>query len=421
MRANKIAFLVNRFPVVSETFVLRQIVGLLDAGVDVEVLCAEKGDTTTLHADYTRYKLAERTRLIRSKYPGRLAKAGLMFRFLLGSLLAPRRLISAARAWFAGLRGVAADVINLSDQPPLPDYDYVIAHFGTAGVQAMHLQQAGLLTGHLLTVFHGYDVSVHSVIQRYLPAYRRLFAHRGKCLPISDFWRARLQEWGCPSDKLEVLRMGVDVERIAFPDPARPLASPLRVLSVARLTEKKGIEYGIRALAKTTAAIQYTIIGNGDLFEELRTLARDLGVADRVQFLGEQDHQAVFSSLRQSDVFLLPSITASSGDMEGIPVALMEAMAMGILTISTRHSGIPELIEDDVSGFLVPESNADGIAAALDALSSGQHNIAAIRTAARACVERDFNARTLDTQLLRLLQTGARQPAFATISAAARS
>lgn len=414
----KVAFLVNRFPVVSETFVLRQITGLLDAGVDVDILCAERGDMNALPAEHARYELGRRMRLIRKSTPGKLAKLGLAGRFLLRSLLAPTRLIATVRAWRGGLQGVAKDIVILSDLPRLPAYDNIIAHFGTAGVQAMYLQQAGLLRGRLLTVFHGYDLSVHDVVNRYLTAYRELFSHPGLCLPISEFWRERLKSWGCPADKIQVLRMGVDVERIASLDPERPLGSPLQMLSVARLTEKKGIEYGIRALAQSDAPVHYTIIGGGELLAPLRTLASALGVASRVKFLGEQNHHAVFTQLQRSDVFLLPSVTASSGDMEGIPVALMEAMANGIVTVSTRHSGIPELIEDGVTGFLVEERSAADIAGVLDALTAGRHDIASLRRAARIRVEQSFNARMLDAQLLRLLESGDGNSVFPVVAAA---
>ncbi|MDB5799945.1 MAG: colanic acid biosynthesis glycosyltransferase WcaL [Rhodocyclales bacterium] len=407
MRQARIAFLVNCFPVVSETFVLRQITGLLDAGDQVDVICSHRGDLTTLHINYLRHGLAERTRPIRKQRNGTLAKAGLLTRFFLTSLLAPRRLLAAIRAYMAGLPDIAADIVHLADAQALPRYDYVIAHFGTGGVLAMHLQQAGLLQGTLLTVFHGYDLSVHDVVRRYLPAYRQLFAHPGRCLPISEFWRQRLLGWGCPAEKIRVLRMGVDVEQMSFPSPHRPLSSPLRVLSVARLTEKKGIEYGIRALPGCSA--EYTIIGSGELLDALQELARTLGVDERVHFLGEQSHETVFEHLQQSDIFLLPSITASSGDMEGIPVALMEAMASGILTVSTRHSGIPELIEDGVTGFLVEERDASGISGVLNTLASARHDLASLRVMARSHVEKHFNARTLDTQLLALLDTGEEQ------------
>lgn len=96
--------------------------------------------------------------------------------------------------------------------------------------------------------------------------------------------------------------------------------------------------------------------------EDLESQVDTLGLGGAVVFLGAQTQETVTEYLNRSDVFLLPSVTASDGDMEGIPVALMEAMAIGIPVISTFHSGIPELVENQVSGFLVNENDPTGIA-----------------------------------------------------------
>jgi colanic acid/amylovoran biosynthesis glycosyltransferase len=98
-------------------------------------------------------------------------------------------------------------------------------------------------------------------------------------------------------------------------------------------------------------------------------------------------------------VFLLPSVVADNGDMEGIPVSLMEAMALGVITVSTWHSGIPELIDDGVEGFLVEERNAGQIADIITTIESGEVDLASMRVAARAKIEREFDNRELDTRL----------------------
>ncbi|WP_245520535.1 glycosyltransferase, partial [Mesorhizobium sp. M1C.F.Ca.ET.212.01.1.1] len=107
------------------------------------------------------------------------------------------------------------------------------------------------------------------------------------------------------------------------------------------------------------------MIGGGELLEQLKRTAIDLGIADRVSFLGPRPHGEVKQRLRDADVFLLPSVAGRDGDLEGIPVALMEAMAGGLIAVSTYHSGIPELIEDHKTGFLAPERNVPALAAKL--------------------------------------------------------
>src|SRR5690606_8159727 len=121
---------------------------------------------------------------------------------------------------------------------------------------------------------------------------------------------------------------------------------PIRLVTIARLVEKKGIEYAIRAIAllppALRARIEYRIAGDGPLADELTTLATSLGVADRVLMLGWQDQAHVVGHVERAHLMLVPSVTAADGDQEGIPVSAMEAMASGLPVIATQHSGIPE-------------------------------------------------------------------------------
>jgi colanic acid/amylovoran biosynthesis glycosyltransferase len=186
--------------------------------------------------------------------------------------------------------------------------------------------------------------------------------------------------------------MGVDIEK--FPFSRRDSSSiTLNILLVGRMTEKKGTEYAIRAMAYVTSAAKLTIVGSGQLENSLRALAVELKVESRVCFLGAQPHKKVRALMHETDVFVLPSVTASNGDMEGVPVALMEAMASGVITISSRHSGIPELIDHGVSGFLVNERDSVGLAKVIDEIASGVYNLTEIAANARLKIEARFNSR----------------------------
>jgi colanic acid/amylovoran biosynthesis glycosyltransferase len=195
--------------------------------------------------------------------------------------------------------------------------------------------------------------------------------------------------------------MGVDLPDAAGIDFERPLSSPLRVLSVGRFTETKGLKYASRGVKACRAPVALRLIGYGELESELRREALADG-ANPVEFLGRMPHERVLQSMSTSDVVLLPSVVAESGDMEGIPVALMEAMARGCLVIATRHSGIPELVDSGRSGILVPEHSPGDIAEALEQIASGAHQVPALRRNARAVVERHFNGALLDREFLEL-------------------
>ena len=398
----KIAFFVAEFPVLSETFVIRQVAGMVQAGHEVTVIAGKWGERMLNHALYRDLGLRDRVVAIRA--PGRARQLGSALRLLLlatYSRAGVRRLGVALRAALAGSPGSLIDIASVAGRAPLGRFDAVIAHFGPAGVRAMHLQQCGLLEGPLATVFHGFDVSDRRTIARYRRLYRALFAHCPALLPISALWRSRLIGWGASASRVRVLHMGVDVDRIEMLDPGRALAKPLRVLSVARLTEKKGLAFAIEAVRRAPCPVHYRIIGSGPDEAALRAAAADLPPGTAIEFLGRRPHDEVFAALAASDVFLLPSVTAAGGDMEGIPVALMEAMALGVVVIASRHSGIPELVADGVSGFLASERNADEIAHALAhcGRADAAPAIAGMCLAARAAVETGFDNACLDREL----------------------
>jgi colanic acid/amylovoran biosynthesis glycosyltransferase len=129
--------------------------------------------------------------------------------------------------------------------------------------------------------------------------------------------------------------------------------------------EKKGFEHAIRGVAKTLRSypnIQYEIAGDGPERPKLEQLIIELGVAGNVKLVGWQEREETIRLIGQADIFLAPSITSRTGDQEGIPLTLHEAMASGLPVISTWHTGIPELVRDGESGFLVAEKDAEGIA-----------------------------------------------------------
>jgi colanic acid/amylovoran biosynthesis glycosyltransferase len=222
-------------------------------------------------------------------------------------------------------------------------------------------------------------------------------------LPISKCWKAQLIKWGCVASKIKVHRMGVDIDDFKMRNPKSKLSRPLKVIQVGRLTEKKAILDSINAvlLVSKKIPIDFTIIGDGELFQEAKQLIVSSGANDFIHLQGKQPQEVVKQSLDASDVFLLPSVRAKDGDMEGIPVALMEAMAKGLITLSTYHSGIPELIEDSVSGFLVAESKVEQLADSLVKINNlSTNNIENIRVNARLKCAEKFNNKALNQKLI---------------------
>ncbi|ANB77108.1 hypothetical protein AYM40_33895 [Paraburkholderia phytofirmans OLGA172] len=386
----RILVVAPRFPVLSETFVIEQVKALIAAGADVEVLSFAAGDSEVTNC--VRFQFDVRT--LRPLTLSTLDKVKVLTAFALRapfSGLGRRSFMSAVRSVCSGLPGTALNIALMFDRGSLGSYDVILAHFGQTGVAVHHLRRAGLLSGALAIVFHGFDVTIHTVIQKYLRHYRQLFEHGDLFLPVSNVFGDRLQSWGCSSQQIYVGRMGINLDD--FPFEFRPPApGRLRLLFVGRLTEKKGTEFAIRAMAMLPASIHLTIVGGGDLEVSLRLMIEELAVGERVSLLGKQPHAEVSRLLREADLFLLPSIVAENGDMEGVPVALMEAMASGVVTISTRHSGIPELIDDRYSGFLVDEKDSLALAAVIRDIADSAYDLAAIARNARRKIEVAFNS-----------------------------
>ncbi|EHZ8235342.1 colanic acid biosynthesis glycosyltransferase WcaL [Escherichia coli] len=403
----KVGFFLLKFPLSSETFVLNQITAFIDMGFEVEIVALQKGDTENTHAAWTKYNLAARTRWLQDEPTGKVAK----LRHRASQTL---RGIHRKNTWQAlNLKRYGAESRNLilsaiCGQVVAPLHaDVFIAHFGPAGVTAAKLRELGVIRGKIATIFHGIDISSREVLNHYTPEYQQLFRRGDLMLPISDLWAGRLQKMGCPREKIAVSRMGVDMTRFS-PRPVKAPATPLEIISVARLTEKKGLHVAIEAcrqLKEQGVAFRYRILGIGPWERRLRTLIEQYQLEDVVEMPGFKPSHEVKAILDDADVFLLPSVTGADGDMEGIPVALMEAMAVGIPVVSTLHSGIPELVEADKSGWLVPENDARALAQRLAAFSQlDTDELAPVVKRAREKVEHDFNQQVINRELASLLQ-----------------
>ena len=404
----KVGFFLLKFPLSSETFVLNQITAFIDMGYDVEIIALQKGDTQNTHAAWTEYNLAAKTRWLQVEPQGRLAK--LQYRALrtLSGMhrSATWKALNVSRYGAESRNLILSSICGQTSQPHRADV--FIAHFGPAGVTAAKLRELGVIEGKIATVFHGIDISSREVLNHYTPEYQQLFKRGDMMLPISDLWAGRLKTMGCPTEKITVSRMGVDMERFTQ-RPVKVPGKPLQMISVARLTEKKGLHVAIEACRQLKARgidFHYRILGIGPWERRLRTLIEQYQLESCVEMPGFKPSHEVKAMLDDADLFLLPSITGTDGDMEGIPVALMEAMAVGIPVVSTVHSGIPELIDPAHSGWLVAENDAQALADQLAAFGDIDHDaLTPVLHNARRKVEADFNQQRINLQLASLLQT----------------
>lgn len=405
----KIAFIVEIFPSLSQTFVLNQIVDLIERGHEVDIYAEIRGDSHKIHPDVEKYHLLERTYYqpqVPADHAQRLRNGAVLF--LCNCLIDPKLLLRSVNLFKYGKAAASFRMLH-SVIPMLkkrPAYDIIHCHFGLLGLKGMWLRDIGAISGKLITTFHGVDMSQNLQLLGQ-DLYAPLFQAGDYFLPISQFWRNRLIELGCDPHKITVHHMGIDAQRFAFTPRTLVEGQTVQLISVSRLAEKKGIEYGIRAVATLVQEglnVEYQIIGDGELRQPLADLIADLNVGHAIQLLGPKNHNEVMAALNQAHILVAPSVTAKDGNQEGIPVALMEAMAMGLPVVSTYHSGIPELVEDGISGYLVPERDIEALKTRLRQLVQKPESWLTMGTAGRQKVEQEFDLHALNAGLVELFE-----------------
>lgn len=400
--APPVSFLVSRFPNPSETFIQAQAEGLIARGVRVEIVAFAAGDQAVLDALQAKHGDALRVTIVPlpKTFLARLAVAPV-------ALTAPQAAaaLDVARfgedAWSLRLLIAASRWPKAAPQPRV-----WLAHYGRWGRFACALRDLGLIAGPIATIFHGRDMSAY--LKNRPNAYRALFARGDLFLPISDLWRGRLIALGAPEGRTLVHRMGVDVS--AFTAKPRVLApgEPVRFIGVGRMVEKKGFDDAIAAFAAMTAEAgapksTLTLIGEGPLREQLQMRAARLKQGTSINFTGRLPHAEVAKALGEAHIFVLPSKTAADGDMEGIPVALMEAMAQGLPVIATTHSGNQELIDHDVSGLLSREGDWRALTVNMRRLAEAPERWAEMGAAGAAKARAEFDLKLWNDRLLERL------------------
>ena len=370
----RVAFVVAQFPNLSETFILRQITGLLDRGYDVDIFAQTSTHDDIVHEDVTKYKLQNRTHYFSAGSPSSNKICRVMQRCGLLAAHAVRFHWAALKSLNPAKFGKEAILLRVLYQiAPFLDkrpYDILHCQFGPLGQLGLLLKDVGIFHGKLVTSFRGYDISSY-VCANGPGIYTELFRRGDLFLCVSSAIKHKLISLGCDEQKIVVHRSGIYTHVDDDQVPGLRADRKLKILTVARLVEKKGIEYGIRAVAqliRRRPMLEYEIAGEGPLRNHLEKLIRNLRAGSHIKMLGWKTEGEISELLKDADILLAPSITSAAGDEEGIPGAIMEAFAYGLPVVSTIHAGIPEVVRDGESGFLVPEKDPDALARKLEYL-----------------------------------------------------
>ncbi len=393
----RVGYVVSRFPHFSETFILREIEQLqLDPRLELELFSLFPPVDGAVHP-------AARPWTRRLYRPTPLAGMG---ELLLWTLRRPLRTASSLGLVVAGYRRKPAMLARALWTFPLAAahaaavrrrrLDHVHAHYATW--PALSAWVCHRLTG----VPYSFTVHAHDLYVDPLFVGRRV-DDAAFVVAISEFNKDILVGLAGPGARIEVVHCGVVPANYPF-RPRRPARSgPVRAVCVASLQEYKGHRHLLRALAGTPELerLSLELVGDGELRGPLEAEARQLGLADRVRFRGSVTEAEVTALLESADLFVLPSTIAADGQMEGIPVALMEALASGLCVVTTRTSGVPELVRHGETGTLADHGDADDLRRALVAVLSGAVEIDPQR--GRDLVEREFDIRQTGRRMADLI------------------
>jgi len=276
------------------------------------------------------------------------------------------------RFWFRQLRDAPwqiseSELSQLQGVLGKTDTRLLHIYFGQIAVHLLPLIRAWKNPS--IVSFHGADVTVDMNKPAYRDATRQMLDEVKLVLVRSESLRRALIHLGCDERKIELQRAGIPLEEFSFRERNLGVAAKeWRLVQAGRLIEKKGLPVTLRAFAgflDKHPGARLTIAGEGPLLGELHKLARDLNIDSRVTFTGFVSQEQLRDLYYESHVFLHPSQIGRDGNQEGIPNAMLEAMATGLPVFATEHGGIPEAVENRVSGVLVAEGDHEKLAAAL--------------------------------------------------------
>ncbi len=382
-----LVYLVSRFPSLSETFIYNELLALQQDGFSVGLMPMMRQNAKVKHAyiapllEVVEFMppIASLRHLQAHAYflrhaPGKYVRA---LRLVVSGTW--RRPLLLGKSLYAFGKGVAC-AFQIRERR----VGHLHAHWATMPTTAA-LVIASLLDIPFSFTAHAWDIFKE-------PTMLAEKMRRAEFVVTISEYNSRYLQSLCPdlpAGRIAVVRCGIDLGKFPYREPHH-VRSPL-IVSVARLVEKKGLRWLVEACALLRGKrpeLRCQIVGQGPQKSFLESLIAELGVQEQVSLLGSLPHEEVQLLLRRASMFVLPCVVDKSGDRDGIPVALMEAMASGVPVISTAISGIPELVQDGVTGLLVPDSDARALAGAIERLlDDPELGLALSRNARRRVLE----------------------------------
>lgn len=385
-----VLYVVRSFPNLSESFVLNELHELKRRGHNVAVFARASPEQTVLHDEHADLNptvgYAER--------PSVGDITDLISTDVLNSRVLRQAVYRAHPKYHAGFLHLAKQCIEYVDSLD-EQIDHIHAHFATqdklaAVYAAAHLNVPCTVTAHATELFGEPNTRMLRV----------LFARIDRAIVPSRYNRSYLREQLGVETPIDVVPATTRLSK--FEPTDREI--PNRILTIARLVEKKGIIYAVEAVARlceTHPNIEYHIVGSGEREDTIQRRVAELGVEDHVTFLGNVSDERLHRELGEAAVFVLPSVIAANGDRDSSPVALKEAMATATPCVSTTVAGIPEIIEHETDGLLVEPRDTAALADALSTLLANDDERHAMGRRAHETITTKFSLEAAVDDLLK--------------------
>lgn len=354
-----IVYIVKYFPKISESFIINELVELKKRGHNVYVFPLTHLNEDTLHDEIVEYNLFEN--IYRFSFSSILNESILFFvNFLIRLTIQDIVNKGLTKNGFKSNLKLAYFSMLVKKK----NIDLIHAHFDTQGLVAKKIGRLVKLPYSLTA--HATDIYRHENLVNL----KENMDGAEIIITISEYNKEYLEKKLNSNNKIEVVHCGIDTEKFKGIDYSHNInrdRHKIKLLTVSRLAEKKGLKYFIEAIPiviKKIPNIELNIIGSGPLGDKLKIQINKLNIEEYVNMVGDLQDKELKNYYNESDVFVLPCVITNDGDRDGIPVSMMEAMAMELPVISTKVSGIPELVSDN-SGILVNEKDVEGIGSAI--------------------------------------------------------
>jgi len=402
----KIAYILSRFPKLSETFILREIVELKKNNFEIEIfslknfkkneLIHKEAENFLNNTNYSPYFLSKKLISANIYF---LYKSPLEYLRLISYIIKHnyKSISSLIKSFIIFPKSLYFAKIIMNKK-----IEHIHAHWATFPTLT------AVIINKLTIIPFSFTAHANDIFTD-LQNIKTYSNNAKKVITISNYNKKyMIDRFGINKDKIEVIHCGVNLYK--FKPIKSNKCNKLNILSIARLTEKKGIKYLIEAckiLEGKRINFECVILGEGPRKKNLQKLINIYKLNKNVKLIGHATQEEILKEFKKCNIFILPCIEARNGDRDGIPVSLMEAMALGVPAISTHISGIPELIKNEFNGILIPPKNSKTLSEAIIKLKNDLYLFKKISKNSPIIIKKHFNIKKNIKKLIKIFTENA--------------